>query len=356
MKSFLEFLQTSTKIDTKKPEESNIEQLRNTLNQWMNTDQDYSNPTDRHPFQQKVWSFIQKNIDAITNDMGEKKDGDYPSASYAAWVLVQHMDNFPEWQKEFLQKFPKTHKRYKFLYDRVAVNEKVTQFASQKLYGCDNPKFKGNPLSGIRDTSIFPQGNPKSAQQALQHAIDQGNTCLAAAVQHSGATTQPSYNVTEWLVLSGLREQNLDVNSVIQQYLNSDIGKKYQNYDCKSVTRAFIQWAESNGMQAQALHLAPPSAEFLQKNPQFKGKSGTGDSHIMPVINGYAVDFTARQFGMNRPYNNPLITPISQVQSVYGKFGYYTDSPDWFNGGKSSHLGSWKSMPTIDTNFQDDIL
>jgi len=160
----------------------------------------------------------------------------------------------------------------------------------------------------------------------------------------------------EWLVLSGLCEQNLDINTIVQQYLNSDIGRKYQNYDCKSVTRAFIQWAEKNGMQAQALHLAPPSAEFVQKNPQFKGKSGEGDSHIMPVINGYAVDFTARQFGLNRPYNNPLITPIGQVKSVYGKFGYYTNSPEWFDGGKSFHLGSWKSMPTIDTNFQDETL
>jgi hypothetical protein len=149
--------------------------------------------------------------------------------------------------------------------------------------------------------------------------------------------------------------ENLDINNIVQQYLNSDIGKKYQNHDCKSVTRAFIQWAESNGMQSQALHLAPPSAEFIQKNPQFKGKSGTGDSHIMPVINGYAVDFTARQFGLNKPYNDPLITPINQVKSVYGKFGYYTDSPDWFKG-KSFYLGSWKSMPTIDTEFQDETL
>jgi hypothetical protein len=160
----------------------------------------------------------------------------------------------------------------------------------------------------------------------------------------------------EWLELSGLVEQNLDINSIIQQYLNSDIGRKYQNHDCKSVTRAFIQWAESNGMQAQALHLAPPSAEFIQKNPKFKGKGGAGDSHIMPVINGYAVDFTARQFGLNKPYNDPLITPIGQVESVYQKFGYYTDKPDWFGGGNSFYLGSWKSMPTIDTNFGDETL
>jgi len=158
----------------------------------------------------------------------------------------------------------------------------------------------------------------------------------------------------EWLVLSGLREQNLDIRSVVQQYLNSDVGKKYERYDCKTVTRAFIQWARKNGMQAQVLHLAPPSAEFLQKNPQFRGKSGEGDSHIMPVMNGYALDFTARQFGLKRDYDDPLITPIGQVESIYSKFGYFTDNPEWFHGGKSFYLGPLES--TLDAGFADEIL
>ena len=182
--------------------------------------------------------------------------------------------------------------------------------------------------------------NTKDLQVPQQQVPQQQVPQQQVPQQQVSSTIYNEPTLSEWLVLSGLCEQTLDINTVVQQYLNSEIGKKYQNHDCKSVTRAFIQWAESNGMQAQALHLAPPSAEFIQKNPQFKGKSGEGDSHIMPVINGYAVDFTARQFGLNRPYNNPLITPINQVKSVYGKFGYYTDNPDWFNGGKSFHLGS----------------
>lgn len=157
-------------------------------------------------------------------------------------------------------------------------------------------------------------------------------------------------------IVSGLTEDNAGINAIVQQYLNSQIGQKYSNYDCKSVTRAFISWAESNGMQAEALHLAPPSAEFIKQNPTLAGKSGSGDSHIMPVINGYAVDFTARQFGLDRPYNNPLITPIKDVEQVYRRFGYYTDSPSWFDGGKSSYVGKWKAIPTMDTNFDDEIL
>ena len=160
----------------------------------------------------------------------------------------------------------------------------------------------------------------------------------------------------EWLVLSGLNEQNMSIEDIVRQYLDSDIGKKYENYDCKTVTRAFIRWADGNGIHAEVLHLAPPSAEFVKMNPQFKGKSGKGDSHMMPVVNGYAIDFTVRQFGINRPYKNPLITPLNGVKSVYGKFGYYTDSPDWFNGGKSFYLGPWYSIPTVKKGFQDEIM
>ena len=222
----------------------------------------------------------------------------------------------------------------------------------QKAAALDMKSIKGHiiPKSDMTEFATEPNQYSKYYKQPQQPQQPQ------APQQQVSSRIYDEPTLNEWLVLSGLCEQNVDINTVIQQYLNSDIGRKYENYDCKSVTRAFIQWAKKNGIQAQVLHLAPPSAEFVQKNPQFKGKSGEGDSHIMPVINGYAVDFTARQFGLNRPYSNPLITPISQVESVYGKFGYYTNNPDWFNGGKSFHLGSWESMPTIDTSFQDETL
>ena len=170
-----------------------LQELRDKLNAWMDEDQNYHNPVERKPFQQKVWQFISSNIDAIVGDMGDKQDGDYPSASYAAWLLVQHMDAFPEWQKMFLQKLPTNHMKYQFLRDRVAVNDKIREFASQGLHGCNDPRFNGDPISGVRDTNLFPNENPKSAQQALQQAEKQGNTCLVAAVQASKAKTQPSF-------------------------------------------------------------------------------------------------------------------------------------------------------------------
>ena len=190
MKTFRQWLET---IEV--GQNPQIEELRNTLNAWMTEDQNYHNPVERKPFQQKVWQFISSNIDAIVGDMGDKQNGDYPSASYAAWLLVQHMDAFPEWQKMFLEKLPTNHRKYQFLRDRVAVNDKIRQFASQGLHGCDDPRFKGDPISGVRDTNLFPNENPKSAQQALQQAEKQGNTCLVNAVHASRAKTQPSYNV-----------------------------------------------------------------------------------------------------------------------------------------------------------------
>ena len=188
MKTFRQWLET---IEV--GQNPQIEELRNTLNAWMTEDQNYHNPVERKPFQQKVWQFISSNIDAIVGDMGDKQDGDYPSASYAAWLLVQHMDAFPEWQKMFLEKLPTNHRKYQFLRDRVAVNDKIRQFASQGLHGCNDPRFNGDPISGVRDTNLFPNENPKSAQQALQQAEKQGNTCLVAAVQASKAKTQPSF-------------------------------------------------------------------------------------------------------------------------------------------------------------------
>jgi hypothetical protein len=187
MKTFYQWMETVVQVQQG-------QQLRDVLNGWMEEDQNYHNPVERKPLQQKAWAFISKNMDTIVKDMGDNGDGDYPSASFAAWLLVQHMDGFPEWQKAFLQKFPKNHIKYQFLRDRVAVNEKIKEFASQGLHGCNDPQFNGDPISGVRDSNLFPNLNPTSAQQAMQQAMQQGNTCLVAAVKASGAKTQPSYS------------------------------------------------------------------------------------------------------------------------------------------------------------------
>jgi hypothetical protein len=130
-----------------------------------------------------------------------------------------------------------------------------------------------------------------------------------------------------------------DPNEVIQQFLNSDIGKKYQNYDSKSITRAFVNWAESQKIPTLVLHLAP--------------KSSDGDSHVMPVVQTYAVDFAKRQ---HSSYNKPLVTHLSQVKSVYKKFGFFSYSPDWFDQGRQFYLGEWKDITTMKTDFPDELL
>ncbi len=138
-------------------------------------------------------------------------------------------------------------------------------------------------------------------------------------------------------IWKGIKEvtQNDTIEDIANAFVNSEIGKKYSKYDCKSVTRAFVKWAADNGIETKVITFAPPSAKFIKQNPKFKGKSGEGDGHIMPIVNDQAIDFTIRQFGINRPYQNPLITPLNNIKSVYSKFGYYTDAPEWFNGGKS---------------------
>jgi hypothetical protein len=146
--------------------------------------------------------------------------------------------------------------------------------------------------------------------------------------------------------------------TIIQSFVNGPSGQKYKQHDCKTVTRAFVRWAEQNKIPTQVVSLAPPSADFIAKNPQFKGKSGEGDGHIMPIVNGSAIDFTVRQFGVNRPFNNPLVTPINSLPAVYGKFGYFTDKPEWFLGGKTHWIGSLNSIPPaiFNQNFGDEML
>ena len=146
--------------------------------------------------------------------------------------------------------------------------------------------------------------------------------------------------------------------TIIQKFVDSPSGQKYKAHDCKTVTRTFVAWAEQNNIPTEVITFAPPSAEFVQKNPQFKGKSGQGDGHIMPIVNGNAIDFTIRQFGVNRPFDNPLVTPVSNIKSVYSKFGYFTDTPDWFLNGKTHWRGPLKSIPStiFNQDFGDELL
>jgi len=151
--------------------------------------------------------------------------------------------------------------------------------------------------------------------------------------------------------------QNNTVEDIAKAFVNSEEGKKYSNYDCKTVTRAFVRWATNNGIETKIITFAPPSAEFIKQHPEFKGKSGEGDGHIIPIVNNQAIDFTIRQFGIKRPYQNPLITDLSSIKSVYSQFGYYTNKPDYFDG-KTYWIGSLSNVPPdiLGQDFGDEIL
>lgn len=174
-----------------------IVKIRDQLNKWMDEDQRYSNPRDRERFQDRVWPFINKNIDAILSDSGERNNGDYPSSSFAAWLLVQHMDAFPDRQQIFLsylsKKLPK-HVKYNFLSDRVKVNQWILRNYRNSKYYKDN-KPLSRPTVDVRDPNIFSDAKMKarSRQEALDNAKKANNFLLVDAVINTGAMTQPSY-------------------------------------------------------------------------------------------------------------------------------------------------------------------
>ena len=172
-------------------------EIRKKLNDWMDQDQQYNDPTQRVEFQAKVWPYIQKNLQTIFTDKGEKGDGDYPTAPFAAWLLVQHMDAFPQNQIEFynaLKQAIPNHPKIQFLRDRAAVNQWIMKNANNPEYF-----YKGKPLStptvNVRNPAMFKDAGIKatSREEALDNAKQAGNKLLVAAVNATNAQTQPSY-------------------------------------------------------------------------------------------------------------------------------------------------------------------
>ena len=141
--------------------------------------------------------------------------------------------------------------------------------------------------------------------------------------------------------LLDILNESLDQQEVIdiaKEFMNS---KSYDStHDCKRSTYEFVKWLKVNKkINPDVLLLAPP-----KDIENFPGKSGHGDSHIFTILDGFGVDFTANQFpGVSQALK---ITPESNIPAVYKRIGgYYTDSPDWFEKGKTSLKTKFDNLP-----------
>jgi len=134
-----------------------------------------------------------------------------------------------------------------------------------------------------------------------------------------------------------------EIEAIAEEFITSNSYDK--THDCKRSTYEFVKWLKkTKGAESEVLLLAP--SKDIKKYP---GKSGTGDSHIFAIIDGYGVDFTSNQFpGVTNPLK---ITPESNIPKEYKKIGgYYTLYPDWFpeetNGGKTFIKTTWSKLPS----------
>ena len=186
-------------------EMNGMDAIRNQLNQWMNQDQKFHDPTQRAGFQAQVWPYIQKNIQLIMSDKGQDGKGSYPAAPYAAWLLVQHMDAYPQNQGKFLQQLEqsgldptdgdgKNIGKLQFLRDRYRVNQWIAANANNEEYYV-NGKLLPNPTVNVRNPAIFKDAGivANSREEALANAVKYGNKLLVAAVNATDAQTQPSF-------------------------------------------------------------------------------------------------------------------------------------------------------------------
>ena len=144
--------------------------------------------------------------------------------------------------------------------------------------------------------------------------------------------------------LMDILKESFDKQQIVDiatEFIESDKFKPKD--DCKHSVRNFVNWVKDNkGFEPDVMLLAPPL-----DIERFPGQGGEGDSHIFSIINGYAIDFTAKQFDSNQLLIK--IIPESQIESEYKKLGgYFTSYPDWFDkNGKSTFIKSkFNNLPT----------
>lgn len=163
-------------------------------------------------------------------------------------------------------------------------------------------------------------------------------------------------------IISSIRDYSPErkmVQCIVTNFLDDKRTNNYQNFDSKSITRVFVNWANENNIRTEVICLSPPSEEIFQNRPELKNRKGFDQPHVIPMICGYAIDFTAHQFpNITNNFWNPLITSYSRLQNIYFEIGgYFTDSPTWF-GGRTHYHGNWGrvSRKILPADFKDDFL
>jgi len=121
--------------------------------------------------------------------------------------------------------------------------------------------------------------------------------------------------------------EEAQIQSIVRSYLSDskyDLGNSIGN--CAFFAKDFYDWAKENGMS--------PALIYLQHENQ---EGDEVEDHIIPVLDGFAIDFTYTPEGVSRKtrIDNPVAieyqldpeyTPLEGVKEKYSKFGY----PDYF--------------------------
>jgi hypothetical protein len=122
-----------------------------------------------------------------------------------------------------------------------------------------------------------------------------------------------------------------EINSIVNQYMKDtkfDIKNSLGN--CSFFTKNFLSWARKNGydyFQTTYVYM-PMSEKYRQKNniPDEKW-----EDHIVPMINGYIIDFTYTSQGVSKDVRTSNTIPpaifkfnesLFKPSGVYGKLGY----------------------------------
>ena len=137
-------------------------------------------------------------------------------------------------------------------------------------------------------------------------------------------------------------ESDSSVQSVANEFYN-EYTKKFKfistginHLNCAWVTKEFYNWAKNKGYSnLEIMYFVEPKPELVAKLKQngilSNSYDSDGEAHIVPIYNGYIIDYTIGQFtGRNEKYK---ITPKTQWKSVYEKYGYGTNNYDDTNDG-----------------------